>query len=154
MGDGGGAKTSAEVRQPDIARKADEPMAAKKAAEEMEDRYEEGSGQTMERPLSARAYIVAVQLLFEVENNELEFGSLSRRLPELKCFIQEKFGVQKLPGRLEEFKGFSYKSVLNERSTAKKGQLRTTFKQIKEHSEIFGEAVAARAGEILEEDFD
>jgi len=106
-----------------------------------------------ERPLNARTYVIAVQLCFELEEKEAEYEVLARQLPELMNFIRERFGVEKLPGRLEDFKGYSYKRGLNERSIAKRGQLRTPFRQIMEHPEIFGEAVTARAGEILNKHF-
>ena len=105
------------------------------------------------RRLNARTYVIAVQLYFELEGKDLEFEALSRRLPELTNFIRERFGAEKLPGRLEDFKGYSYKNGLKERSIAKRGQLRTPFRQIMEHPEIFGDAVAARAGEILHKHF-
>lgn len=105
------------------------------------------------RPLNARTYVIAVQLCFELEEKEAEFEVLARQLPELMNFIRERFGVEKLPGRLEDFKGYSYKRGLNERSIAKRGQLRTPFRQIREHPEIFGDTVAAFAGEILRQHF-
>jgi hypothetical protein len=105
------------------------------------------------RPLNARTYVIAVQLYFELKGEEAAFEELARRLPELTSFIREHFGGQKLPGRLEEFKGYSYKKGLKERSSAKKGQLRTPFSQIMQHPEIFGEAIALRAQEILKQHF-
>jgi hypothetical protein len=105
------------------------------------------------KPMNARAYVIAVQLHFELKGKEGDFESLSRQLPELRSFIRERFGADKLPGRLEEFKGYSYKPGLKERSSAKKGQLRTPFKQIAQHPEIFGKAIADRAQEILSQHF-
>ncbi len=106
-----------------------------------------------ERPLNARTYVIAVQLYFELEGKDAEFDALARRLPELTSFIRERFGVEKVPGRLEDFKGYSYKQGLKERSRAKRGQLRTPFSQIAQHPEIFGEAIALRAREILKQHF-
>lgn len=105
------------------------------------------------RPLNARTYVIAVQLYFELEGKEAEFEALSRRLPELTNFIRERFRVEKLPGRLDDFKAYSYKEGLKERSSSKRGQLRTPFKQIVQHPEIFGKAIAERAREILERHF-
>jgi hypothetical protein len=89
-----------------------------------------GSG----RPLNARTYVIAVQLYCELEGKEAEFEALSRRLPELTSFIRERFGVEQLPGRLDDFKAYSYKEGLNERSSSKRGQLRMPFKQIAQHT--------------------
>ena len=105
------------------------------------------------RPLNAKTYVIAVQLYFEVEGREEEFGALSSQVPEMIKFIKVHFGVENLPGRMEEFKGYSYKKGLQERSSAKKGQLRPPFKQIAQHPEIFGKAVAERAQEILTQHF-
>jgi hypothetical protein len=105
------------------------------------------------RPLNARTYVIAVELCFELEGKDAEFAALSRHLPELTNFIRERFGIEKLPGRLEDFKAYSYKQGLKERSSSKRGQLRTPFKQIVQHPEIFGKAIADRAREILERDF-
>jgi hypothetical protein len=114
---------------------------------------EEKSENVEERLLHTKAYIIAVQLYFETEGEEEEFESLCRRLPDLKRFIREKFGVERMPGRLEDFKGYSYKPILKGKNSAKKGQLRMPFRQIAEHPEIFGEVVAGRAREIIEEHF-
>jgi hypothetical protein len=114
---------------------------------------DERDGHELERPLNARAYIIAVQLWFELEGRELEFDSFSRYLPDLKSFIRERFRVKKLPGRLEEFKGYSYKSELNGRNRSKRGQLRIPFRQIMEHPEVFGEGVSARARAMLKQYF-
>jgi hypothetical protein len=123
-----------------------------KTVPQIENRENEAVGEGG-RPLNARTYVIAVQLYFELEKKEAEYEELSRRLPELRNFIRERFGVEKLPGRLEEFKAYSYKQGLKERSSAKKGQLRTPLKQIMQHPEIFGEAIALRAREILEQHF-
>jgi hypothetical protein len=117
-----------------------------------QERGKDGS-QGNERLLNARAYIIAVQLSFELAGKELEFGSFSQCLPDLKSFIRERFGVKKLPGRLEEFKGYSYKSELNGRNGSKRGQLRIPFRQIMQHPEVFGEDVSARARAMLKEYF-
>ena len=105
------------------------------------------------RPLNARTYVIAVQLYFELEGKDTEFEALSRSLPALTNFIRERFGVEELPGRLDDFKAYSYKEGLKERSSSKRGQLRTPFKQIVQHPEIFGKAIAERAREILERHF-
>lgn len=117
------------------------------------------AGETVEdddgipRLLHARTYVVAVQIHHELQGKEPEFETLSRCLPDLRSFIREHFGVEKLPGRLEDFKGYSYKEILKGKSSAKKGQLRAPFKQIIKHPEIFGEDVAARAQKVFQESF-
>jgi hypothetical protein len=165
--EGVGLAVGVEEHTLEIRDKVDEDRLEGQAGEPVGDRQEIGGGEGgengrergedggkgMERLLNARTYIIAVQLLLELEGKELEFESLSRRLPDLKSFIREKFGVERLPGRLEEFKGYSYKSELNGRSSARKAQLRIPFRQIMEHPEVFGEGVSARAREMLKQHF-
>jgi hypothetical protein len=105
------------------------------------------------KPLNAKTYIIAVHLRLELEGREAEFDSLSRRLPKLMSFIRAQFQVDKLPARLEDFKGYSYKPILEQKTGAKKGQLRPPFRQIAQHPEIFGKKVAAMAQRILDEKF-
>lgn len=106
------------------------------------------------KPLFAKTYIIAVQLWHEKEGKISELESLFRRLPRLKCFIREKFNVDKLPARLEDFRDFSYRPILEQKNGAKKGQLRPPLRQIAQHPEIFGKRVAAMAQEILDDKFD
>lgn len=103
--------------------------------------------------LQAKAYVIATQLDHELREKESDFEILSRDLPGFVKFVKQHFGVRKLPGTFEKFKGYSYKLILNDRSAPKKGQLRKPFRQIRDHPEIFGEAVAARAAEILRRHF-
>ena len=103
--------------------------------------------------IHAKAYVIAAQLLCELNDKESDFVVLSLDLPGFMKFVQERFGVKKLPGTFEKFKGYSYKSILNDRSRPKRGQLQKPFRQIRDHPEIFGEAVAARAAEILRRHF-
>lgn len=112
-----------------------------------------GDSPVKENLLNAKTYIIAVHLCLELDGKEEEFESLSRRLPDLRSFIRVKFGVDKLPGRLGEFTGYSYKRIIKEKHSPKKGQLRMPFRQIVAHPEIFGEAISGRAQEILEEHF-
>jgi hypothetical protein len=107
------------------------------------------SARNEERGLNAKAYVIAAQLCFELDGKGMEFDAFSQNIPELIKFVRKQFGVEKLPGTFEKFKGYSYKSILKERSGSKKGQLKMPFRQIRDHPEIFGEEVAARAGEIL-----
>jgi hypothetical protein len=80
-----------------------------------------------ERLLNAKAYVIAMQLYFETERREKEFESLRWRLLDLKNFIREQFGVERMPGRLEDFKGYSYIPILEGKHSSKKGQLRMPF---------------------------
>jgi hypothetical protein len=106
-----------------------------------------------EPALNAKAYYIAAQLYHELRGNGSEYDSLSRNLPKLIQFVRQHFGVGKLPGRFEKFKGYSYKLVLKDRNAGKKGQLKTPFRQIGDHPEIFGEKVAGLAREILAKQF-
>jgi hypothetical protein len=144
---GGGVAGEVLEDSQEIGTAAREVGVAEKRAEDDQDSHEMG------QLLNARAYIIAARLWFELEGKESEFETLSRRLGDLRSFIREKFGVQRLPGRLEEFKGYSYKSELNGRNSAKRGQLRTPFRQIMEHPEIFGEDLSARARAVLKQYF-
>jgi hypothetical protein len=157
MEDEAALMTGADVHKLENPDKTDELRIGKKvdSAEVGGDNQPESreGGQVMERLLNARAYIIAVQLWLELRGEESEFESLSRRLPDLGRFIQSNFAVERLPGRLEEFKGYSYKPELNGLNRAKKGQLRAPFRQIMGHPEVFGEDVAARAKEMLEKYF-
>jgi hypothetical protein len=112
-----------------------------------------GGSPLKENLLNAKTYIIAVHLCLELDGQEEEFESLSRRLPDLRSFIREKFGVEKLPGRFGEFTGYSYKRIFKDKHSARKGQLRMPFRQIVAHPEVFGEAISGRAQEILEEHF-
>jgi hypothetical protein len=105
--------------------------------------------ESKEPSLHAKAYVIAAQLCFEAKGKGLEFDAFSQNIPELIKFVREQFGVEKLPGTFEKFKGYSYKLILKERSGTKKGQLKMPFRQIRDHPEVFGEEVAARANEIL-----
>jgi hypothetical protein len=103
---------------------------------------------------NAKAYVIAAQLYYELEGKGLEFDSVSRNMTELTQFVREQFGVEKLPGTFEKFKGYSYEPILKakkDRSDPKKGQLKVPFRQIRDHPEVFGEAVAKRAGEIYDQ---
>jgi hypothetical protein len=109
--------------------------------------------ESKEPSLHAKAYVIAAQLDHELTDKATDFEVLSRDLPELMKFVQERFGVKKLPGTFEKFKGYSYRLILNDRNGAKKGQLQKPFRQIRDHPEIFGEAVAEGAGKILHQYF-
>lgn len=106
-----------------------------------------------EASLHAKTYVIAAQLDHELKDKASDFEVLSRDLPELMKFVQERFGVKKLPGTFEKFKGYSYRLILDDRNGPKKGQLRKPFRQIRDHPEIFGEAVAEGAGKILNQHF-
>lgn len=99
--------------------------------------------------LHAKAYVIAAHLDAELTDKESDFVVLSLDLAGLMKYVEERFGVKKLPGTFEKFKGYSYKLILDDRSGPKKGQLQKPLRQIRDHPEIFGEAVAARAAEIL-----
>ena len=109
--------------------------------------------ETKEPIFHAKAYAIAAHLDHELKGKELDFDVLSRDLPELMKFVQARFGVNKLPGTFEKFKGYSYKTILKDRSGAKKGQLKMPLLYIGDYPEMFGEAVAVRAGEILNQHF-
>jgi len=103
--------------------------------------------------LHAKTYYIAAELHFELAGQQAEYQVLCRQLPELAAFVQEKFGVTRLPGRFKEFKGYSYKAALKDHNTQKKGQLKPLFRQIAGNPRVFGEAIAGQAREILAEHF-
>jgi hypothetical protein len=103
--------------------------------------------------LPAKAYFIAAELYYELRGQQAEYQVLCRQLPGLTAFVQEKFGVARLPGRFKEFKGYSYKTALTGHNAPKKGQLKPCFRQIANNPQVFGEAIAGRAREILAEHF-
>lgn len=102
----------------------------------------------------AKTYVIATQLHFELAGKEEEYAALSVHLDQLESFIKEKFAVPQLPGTFQKFKGYSYKPILNGKNTNKKGQLKPFFRQIFEHPEVFGEAVAQYAKQVFERYFE
>jgi hypothetical protein len=103
--------------------------------------------------LPAKTYFIAAELHFELAGQQAEYQVLCRHLPKLAAFVQEKFGAARLPGTFKKFKGYSYKAALKSSSTHKKGQLKPRFQQIADNPQIFGEAIAGQAREILAEHF-
>jgi hypothetical protein len=123
-----------------------------------EDGQPTGDGKDADPPrdtpgLHAKTYFIAAELHFELAGQQAEYQVLCRQLPELAAFVQEKFRVTRLPGRFKEFKGYSYKAVLKDHNAQKKGQLKPLFRQIADNPQVFGEAIAGRAREILTEHF-
>lgn len=102
----------------------------------------------------ARTYFIAAHLHFELAGDEGEYSRLSVQLRDLRDFIGRQFGAGKLPGRFDDFKGYSYKSVLSGKNNSEKGQLKTCFLQIVKHPEVFGTEIARMAQAILSEHFE
>jgi hypothetical protein len=139
-----------EPEQPDV------PLAGLEAGQASEESKEDdppGDPPDDAPGLHAKAYYIAAELHFELAGQQAEYQVLCRQLPELAAFVQEKFAVARLPGRFKKFKGYSYKAALKDRNAAKKGQLKPLFRQIAGNPRVFGEAIAARAREILAEHF-
>ncbi len=101
--------------------------------------------------LPARAYAIATHMYLEINNNELHYETLIRDTAALKEFITATFKASKISGRIADMKNFSYKKILTgKNNTSAKGQLLPQIEQIADNPEIFGEDVAAFAGNILE----
>ena len=97
-----------------------------------------------------RTYVIATHMYLEINNNELHYETLIRDTSALKEFISAKFKVNRIPGRIEEMKGFSYKKILQSKSAGNaKGQLIPQIRQIALNPEIFGPHVSAFAQSIL-----
>ena len=106
------------------------------------------------RPLlNAKAYVIAAEIHFELANKQTEYRRLSGHWPDLAGFVQQQFGVSRLPGTFRKLKGYSYKKVLEEQKDSKLGQLKPHFRQIIGHPEIFGPAIVERAQKILDDYF-
>ena len=103
--------------------------------------------------LHAKTYVIAAEIHFELVNKPVEYKRLSDYSPDLAKFVQEQFGVSRLPGNFRKLKGYSYKEVLEEKNDAKLGQLKPHFRQIIRHPEIFGPAIIKRAQRILDDHF-
>jgi hypothetical protein len=103
---------------------------------------------------SAKTYVIAAQIHHEQAGRQEEFGRLCKEKGGLEKFVKQQFGVQHLPGTFEKFKRFDYTQILKGTNESKKGQLRPCFRQMMEHPEVFGSAVASRAGHIFEKYFD
>ena len=103
--------------------------------------------------MDARTYVIAAEIHFDLANKQSDYRRLSDYWPDLAKFIQEQFGVSRLPGNFRKLKGYSYKEVLEERNDAKLGQLKPHFRQIIGHPEIFGPAIVKRAQRILDDHF-
>jgi hypothetical protein len=102
---------------------------------------------------NAKTYFIAAELHYGLAGRQDEFQVLCRQLPELAAFVQSEFGAARLPGRFKEFKGYTYKKALKDHNAQKKGQLKPCFRQIVNNPQVFGEAIADRAREILAEHF-
>lgn len=102
----------------------------------------------------ARTYVIAAHISFELEGKELEFESFSHQMTELGNFIKTRFGVRRLPGTFSKLKGYSYKRVLKDKNTSKKGQLKPCFRQIIDHPEVFGNDISQRAQQLFSEHFE
>ncbi len=84
-----------------------------------------------------------------------DFLQLSRRMKDLKTFIKDQFQVTRLPGTFDDLNGFDYKNILKEeKEDQRRVQLKQHFRQISEHPKIFGEAIARRAFDIIDEHYD
>lgn len=103
--------------------------------------------------LHAKTYYIAAELYYDLAGRQDEFQALCRQMVELKAFVQRQFKVARLRGTFDKLKGYTYKTVLTGRNVAKKGQLKPLFRQIADNPEVFGEAIARRAREILAEHF-
>jgi hypothetical protein len=117
---------------------------------------EEGDATGDVPEFNAKAYYIAAELYYEQAGRSGDFQAVCRQMSELKAFVQEQFKVAQLPGTFKKLKGYSYKTNLtdDEKNKGKKGQLRPHFRQIADHPEVFGEAIAGRARDILAEHFD
>jgi hypothetical protein len=105
-------------------------------------------------PFSARTYVIAAEIHHELEERQEEFHRLCEEKDGLEKFVKQRFGVEQLPGTFKKFKHFAYSAVLKGVNESQRGQLRPCFRQIKEHPEVFGKAVAAKARQIFEKYFD
>ena len=103
--------------------------------------------------LNAKTYVIAAEIHFELANKQTEYRRLSGHWPDLAGFVQQQFGVSRLPGTFRKLKGYSYKKVLEEQKDSKLGQLKPHFRQIIGHPEIFGPAIVKRAQRILDDYF-
>ena len=103
--------------------------------------------------LNAKTYIIAADIYFELGGRQAEFKKLSQQIPELIKFVQENFGMSQVPGTFRKLKGYSYMKILNGGSYSQLGQLKPHFRQIIDHPEIFGEAIAKKARKIFDEYF-
>ena len=136
----------APVEQPDV------PSAGPEVERSPEE-SKEGAPPGDTPRINAKTYFIATELYYDLAARQDEFQVLCRQLPELAAFVQEKFGVTRLPGRFKEFKGYSYKTALKDHDTSIKGQLKPHFRQIVNNQKVFGEAIVSRAREILAEHF-
>jgi hypothetical protein len=133
----------------------DAPLADLETAQPSEPSEESKDGDPPgEAPrFNAKTYFIAAELHYELAGRQDEFQVLCRQLPELAAFVQREFGAVRLPGRFKEFKGYTYKKALKDHNASIKGQLKTPFQQIIDNPQVFGEAIAGRAREILTEHF-
>ncbi len=99
----------------------------------------------------ARTYVIAADIYFELAGKQAEFRKLIQDTGDLKEFLQEKFGMTQVPGTFRKLRGYSYMEIIRERSDGKMGQLKPHFRQIIDHPEIFGEAIAKRARKLLDD---
>jgi hypothetical protein len=150
--DGGQVTASAETQEAKEPEQPDVPLAVAEARQPSEE-SKDGDPPGDEPGLHAKTYYIATELYYELAGRQDEYQALCRQLPELAAFVREKFGVARLPGRFKKFKGYTYKAALKERNVAKKGQLKPLFRQIADKSQMFGDAIAGRAREILAEHF-
>jgi hypothetical protein len=103
--------------------------------------------------IHAKTYIIAADIYHEIRGEEDKFEDLCHQVWELTRFVQQHFGMPRVPGTFRKLKGYSYKSIFRERNDNKTGQLKPHFRQIIEHPEIFGEAVVEKAREIVHDYF-
>lgn len=104
-------------------------------------------------PPYAKTFVIAAEIHFELQGKRAEFKRLVNDVTELKIFVQEQFGVTRLPGTFKKLKGFSYRAVLDSRNDSRIGQLKINFRQIIENPDVFGEKIVEKAKKIAEDYF-
>jgi hypothetical protein len=116
---------------------------------------EEGDATGDVPEFNAKAYYIAAELYYEQAGRSGDFEAVCQQMSELKAFVQKQFKVAQLPGTFDKLKGYTYKNILtwDNKNKGKKGQLRPHFRQIADHPEVFSEAIAGRARDILAEHF-
>jgi hypothetical protein len=103
--------------------------------------------------VDAKTYVVAAEIHFDLVGRPDEYTKISRHSPQLEGFVKRRFGVSQLPGSFRKLREYSYKPVLKEKNYKRLGQLKRNFKQIIDHSEIFGPSIVERAEKILDDHF-
>jgi hypothetical protein len=103
--------------------------------------------------LNAKAYYIAAELYYELAGRSGDFQVFYTNMAELKAFVQKQFSVAQLPGTFDKLKAYTYKKILTSGKKGPIGQLKPHFRQIADNPQVFGEAIAGRAREILAEHF-